>query len=66
MYFRDPKKELPKAYNSVFVKTFDNSYCFAYCSSEGKWYPDDGSEVVYPINVVGWMQTEEFDSIEIK
>lgn len=66
MYFRDPKKELPKAYERVCVRTADNSYYFAYYSSKGKWYPDNGSGVAFSINIVGWMPLSELGLIEIK
>lgn len=71
MYFRDPKKELPKDYEPVFVRTGCDvafSYYFAYYSSSfGGWYPSEDLEIVYSINsVIGWMPISELDSIEIK
>lgn len=66
MYFRDPNKELPEQYKIVFVRTAGNSYDFASCSPTGRWYPDDNADVVFSIDVIGWMPISELDSIKIK
>ena len=66
MYFRDPKKELPEIYKTVFVKLKDDQYCFASYSSTGRWYPDDDADVVFSIDIIGWMPISELNSIEIK
>lgn len=66
MYFRDPKKELPKYYEVVFVKTVGNDYDFASYSPIRRWYPDDDADVVFSIDVIGWMPISELDSVEIK
>lgn len=71
MYFRDPKKELPENYKTVFVRTGCDSafsYYFAYYNSNsGRWYPSEDIEFVYSINnVIGWLPLSELDSIEIK
>lgn len=68
MYFRDPKKELPKVYESVLVRFKSGMYDIAYYSSNHKiWHPELNDDVSYdPKYVVGWMPIEELDSIEIK
>lgn len=71
MHFRDPKKELPEGYRTVFVRIVCGTvfaYDFAYyISAMGRWYPSTDSEVVFSIDsVIGWMPITEFNSIEIK
>lgn len=68
MYFRNPKKELPKAYESVLVKFTGGMYDIAYYSSiHKKWQSELDDEFSYDLeNVVGWMLLSELDSIEIK
>lgn len=66
MYFRDAKKELPKEYEIVFVRTVDNFYYFAYYSSTSGWFTGDNAEEEFSIDVTGWMPLSELDSIEIK
>ena len=68
MYFRDSKKELPKAYKAVLVKFKSGMYDIAYYSNIHEiWHPELNDEVSYdPKNVVGWIPLSELDSIEIK
>ena len=63
--FKDPNKELPEMYKTVFVKQKDNQYCFAYYSPMGRWYPDDNADVAFSIDVIGWMPIEELDTIPV-
>lgn len=64
--FKNPKKELPKYYEIVFAKLGDNQYCFAYYSPTGTWYPDDDADVVFSINVIGWISIKDLNKIQIK
>lgn len=67
MYFRDPKKELPKEYKTVFVRQKGNQYYFAYYSSTSGWFTDDNAdEEEFLRDVIGWMPLSELDSVEIK
>lgn len=66
MYFRDPKKELPEEYKTVFVRVIGNFYYFAYRLPNKKWFPDDNAEVSFSLDVIGWMPISELNSIEIK
>ena len=77
MYFRDPKKELPKEGHIVFVKyirySADGSKEINYlvCTF---YNLEKSGPYFYPVNasarcrcdVIGWMPISELDSIEIK
>ena len=64
LHFRDPQKELPKEFKTVFVKQKGDNYAFAYTNGF-KWYLDDDSlEVKFSLDdVIGWLLIEELNSI---
>ena len=79
MYFRDPKKELPKLRSTVLVKL--STEPFYYVCTVHKPDPDwewdnevifvdalgNGTDLVWPSkSVLGWVPISELDSIEIK
>lgn len=79
MYFRDPKKELPKLRSTVLVRLFTEPFYYV-CTvlkSDPEWEWDDevvfvdvlgnGVDLVWSSeSVFGWMPLSELDSIEIK
>ena len=79
MYFRDPKKELPKLRSTVLVKLFTEPFYYV-CTvlkpdPEWEWNDEvifvdalgNGTDLVWSSeSVLGWLPIEELDSIETK
>lgn len=65
MYFRDPKKELPKEFEPIFMKIGKEKYTLGYYAAIlHTFYCND--EDGRPITILGWVPISELDSIEIK
>lgn len=70
MYFRDPKKELPKADELCLVRHDTGVYIKCRFDMDKEVFLDsETSEYVTPWRkefILGWMPISELDSIEIK